>query len=244
MTFLSARGRLAQVWERAIVRISLIQVIVAAAVLFGADAIYDRLGATLLGGVFDELAHVSTALLCLNLLPTRWRRPILLPALIASVLMDADHIPQYLFHAYFLTVGTPRPYPHSLLTLLICLTFAAASVRHGRIWLGISVGVALHFLRDMAEGSGTGIALFWPLSDRGYAYPHAVYLALMGAVTLVNLVLVERRASGRVHGRSVAPGGAEMRTSFQPENVSSACPSPAVGLAPHGDAVPARGGPV
>jgi inner membrane protein len=232
------KGRLARLSQRAIVAISPVQILVAAGVLFGADAIYDRLGDTLTGGVFDELAHASTALLCLNLLPARARRRILLPALIAAVLIDADHIPQYLFHSFILTVGTPRPYTHSLLTLLLCLTAAAAAQRHGRVWLGVAVGVALHFLRDMAEGSGTGIALFWPLSDRGYGYPHGVYLALMGAVTLANLELWRRRSRARAQGRSVAPAGAEMPTSFQAEKVSSPCPSPVVGLAPHGGAAP------
>ena len=188
-------GRLGTLWQRGVVEPSAVQVLLALAVLLGADHVYDAIGATLGGGVFDELAHAATALLCLGLVPARWRRPILAPALIGSVLIDADHIPQYLFGDDALTVGTPRPYTHALWTIALLLVLALAwRGRRGRaVWLGLAVGISLHFVRDLAEGGGAGVSLLWPLGDHVFAYRHSAYLVLMAGVAVVDLLLLARR---------------------------------------------------
>lgn len=104
-------------------------------------------------------------------------------------------MPQYLGHD-FLTVGTPRPYAHSLLTVLVLVALALAFRRRRVLFTGLALGVVLHFFRDLAEGNGSGVALLWPLSDHGYSYPHATYLALLGAAVAVELgaALLSRRA--------------------------------------------------
>ncbi|HET9074030.1 MAG TPA: metal-dependent hydrolase [Solirubrobacteraceae bacterium] len=186
----TSRGRAR--WQAGIVRVSALQVLLAAAVLLGADTLYDQFGPSLSSGVFDELAHVATGLLCLNLLPRRWRNPILAPALLASVLIDLDHVPQYVFHVYWFTQGTPRPYTHSLLSVVVCLVLALAWRRRRVMWVGVAVGLALHFVRDLGEGGGAGVALLWPVSDHAFAYSHRLYLSLMAAAVGLNLLLLLR----------------------------------------------------
>ena len=184
-------------WQRAVVQVSALQVLLAAVLLLGADTLYRQVGASIGTGNFDELAHAATALVCLNLLPRRWRDPILAPALAASVLIDLDHVPQYVFHAYFFTQGTPRPYTHSLLTVVVCGVIAVAWRRRRVLWVGVVVGLLLHFVRDLAEGGYTGVALFWPLSDHSVTYSHRLYLGLMAAAVVVNLgLLVRTRLAG------------------------------------------------
>ncbi len=129
------------------------------------------------GGPLDETAHLLTALLLLQALPPRWRAKIMVPALIGSVAIDLDHIPGYLGYN-FLTVGTPRPYTHSLLTPLLLLALALAVRRHRAVFLGLALGVMLHFFRDLAEGNGSGVSLLWPFSDHAFSYSHTTYLAI------------------------------------------------------------------
>ena len=121
-----------------------------------------------------------------------------MPALIGSVAIDVDHIPQYLGY-YFLTAGTPRPYTHSLLTIAVLLSIAFALVirRHRLLFLGLALGVALHFFRDLAEGNGNGVALLWPFTDHAFSYPHSTYLALMACVVAADLLLGVCSACGR-----------------------------------------------
>lgn len=58
-------------------------------------------------------------------------------------------------------------------------------------------GVLLHFLRDLAEGNGSGVSLLWPLSDHAFSYPHTTYLALMAGVIATDLGLVLLRPRRR-----------------------------------------------
>lgn len=164
-----------------------------AAVLFLADWGYQRAGDSFVpGGPLDETAHLFTALLLLQLLPMRLRARIVVPALIGSVAIDLDHVPQYLGD-YFLTIGTPRPYTHSLLTLLVLLLLALAARRHRNVFLGLALGITLHFFRDLAEGNGSGVSLLWPWTDRAFSYPHSTYLMLMALVVAVELCLAALR---------------------------------------------------
>jgi inner membrane protein len=163
------------------------------AVLFLADWAYQRAGDSFFpGGPLDETAHLLTALLLLQVLPVRLRTRIAVPALIGSVAIDLDHVPQYLGDN-FLTVGTPRPYTHSLLTLLVLLLLALAVRRRRNLFLGLAVGVMLHFFRDLAEGNGSGVALLWPLRDHAFSYPHSTYLVLMACVVVAEVCLAGLR---------------------------------------------------
>jgi inner membrane protein len=164
-------------------RLGPLQVLACLALLLLADWAYIHIGGDSVfpGAPLDEIAHFLTALLLLQLLPARQRVRFAVPALLASVAIDLDHVPQYLGY-HFLTAGTSRPYTHSLLTVVVVLTLALALRRRRRLLAGIALGLLLHFFRDLAEGNGSAVSLLWPLSDRGYSYQHATYVALMVAV--------------------------------------------------------------
>jgi inner membrane protein len=168
------------------------------AILLAADWTYVHIGGNSFfpEGALDEIAHFLTALLLLQLLPAAQRARLAGPALLASVAIDVDHVPQYLGY-YFLTAGTPRPYLHSLLTVVVLLGFALGLRRHRRLFIGLALGVLLHFFRDLGEGGGSAVSLLWPLSDHGYSYPHAAYIALICAAAAAGVVrgLLRRRTA-------------------------------------------------
>ena len=156
-------------------------VAIAAAVLLAADWGAELAGgSTFPGGPLDETAHLLTTLLVLWAVGGRACERFLVPALIASVAIDLDHIPQRL-GSDWLNAGTPRPYTHSLLTLAVVLLLSVVWRRRRDVMLGIAIGLALHLWRDMAEPKG-GVSLFWPFSDRSVTMPHASYLIVMAAV--------------------------------------------------------------
>jgi inner membrane protein len=146
------------------------------------DTAYQHAGDGLFpAGALDEVAHLTTAILIVAAGPRVIRSRFLGPALIASVAIDADHVPQYLGYRFF-THGVPRPYTHSLLTIAIVLFGAVVWRRRRDLLLGLALGLCLHFFRDLAEGNGSGMALLWPFSAHAFSYSHTVYLAIMVSV--------------------------------------------------------------
>jgi inner membrane protein len=129
------------------------------------------------GGPLDETAHLLTTLLVLWALGPRACRRFLVPALIASLAIDLDHLPGRL-GADWLTAGTQRPYSHSLLTSAVVVAIALFWRRRRDLVLGIAIGLAIHFWRDMGEGGG-GVSMLWPISYHSFQYPHGVYVAAM-----------------------------------------------------------------
>ena len=129
-------------------------------------------------GVVDWTGHIATGVVLIALLtpPRRMAAAIL----VFSVAIDIDHLPQQL-GSYVLTAGTPRPYTHSLLTLLVVL--AAAGVLRSPVLLGAAIGLTGHFLRDL--GTGDGIPLLWPLSDAGASIPFALYVGILTGLAAV-----------------------------------------------------------
>lgn len=182
-----------------------------ASVLFVlADWASQRAGDSVIpGGPLDETAHVLTTLLVLWALGPRFcRARVLVPALIVSVLIDADHVPGAL-GSDWLTAGTPRPYTHSLLTVAVVLALALAWRGRRVLLAAIALGLVIHFWRDVSE-PGYGVALLWPWSDHGYTLPHASYLAVMAGVVAVDAARCRRvrrpateRARVRAQERSV-----------------------------------------
>jgi inner membrane protein len=162
--------------------------IVATVLLVVADQAYEHAGDSLVpGGLLDETAHVLTMLLVLwALAPRASVRRVFLPALAASVAIDADHIPGYL-GSDWLTAGTSRPYTHSLLVVAIILTVALPAGRRRVVVLAVALGVAVHLWRDLSE-TGSGVALLWPWSDRAFALSHSSYLVAMAVVVLIDAV--------------------------------------------------------
>jgi len=144
------------------------------------------------GGPLDEVAHLLTTLIVLWALgPRIWDR-FAVPALVASVLIDLDHVPGQLGHE-FLTRGTPRPYTHSLLSIAVVLVLAALWRSRRDVMLGVALGLAIHFWRDMSEADA-GVALLWPFSDHSFMWSHAGYLLVMGLFAATAAVRSRRGA--------------------------------------------------
>ena len=112
----------------------------------------------IVAGMFDEPAHVATALL-LNPRPT--------PAYLAgSLLPDLDHVPLAL-RLVHPDPSDPRPVTHCLLTVApVALTSRQAAM-----------GMLAHFVRDL--GVGTGVPLLWPVSGRPLRIPYLAYAVLV-----------------------------------------------------------------
>ena len=147
------------------------------------------------GAPLDETAHFFTTLLVVWALGRRACDRFLWPALIVSVLIDADHIPGRL-GADWLTAGTPRPYTHSLLAVGILLLLALLSRRRRDLLLGLAIGLTIHLWRDTAEPE-SGVALLWPWSNHAFISSHGSYLVAMGAIVVIDLVRCRPRPLAR-----------------------------------------------
>ncbi len=169
------------------------RVIVAAGVLFAADQyFYQQVGAALLPqALLDWTDHLLTTLFIVWAIKPPVSERQLVAALVASVVIDVDHLPEQL-GSDILTAGTMRPYTHSLTTIMVLLVLAAAR-RDWRAWeLGAALGVASHLWRDLAEPAGSGVALFWPVSDRTITTPAAVYLVSIAVLAAIGLARSRR----------------------------------------------------
>ena len=168
-------------------------------ILLVADQTLRHVNTSVLGdGLLDEPAHLLAGVLLLAAVP-RLRNPVfVIGVLCGSVLIDLDHIPAILGHD-FLTEGTQRPYSHSLLTLIVLGAIAAAWRRHRALFLGLLVGVAYHFWRDMSEVAAAGVSLLWPWSDHSYMLPHWTFLTTVA-------ISIHRRRRAR-HPARAHPSG-------------------------------------
>ena len=139
-------------------------------------------------GPVDEVAHLATAALGLLVLARFIDAPrrFYVAALIASVAIDADHIPLYLG---LLGNQAQRPVTHSLSTVAVFVAAAAASRRHRAVLAGVATGLVLHFARDIAEGY-PGVRVFWPLQDNSWMVSYWWFLGMIVVFTAARLVLV------------------------------------------------------
>jgi inner membrane protein len=109
-------------------------------------------------GMFDEPAHLATALLL-----SEKRTPAYLAG---SLLPDLDHVPLAL-RLVHPDPGDPRPLTHNVLTVVpVALKSREAAA-----------GMLAHFVRDL--GVGTGVPLLWPLTSRRLRVPYAAYAVLV-----------------------------------------------------------------
>jgi membrane-bound metal-dependent hydrolase YbcI (DUF457 family) len=151
-------------------------------------------------GALDEPAHLATGILVIFLLiavvPAPPTVAFVLAALVASVAIDVDHIPQYLgWNA--LTEGAPRPYTHGLVTpLALCAMAAVGRGRFRAIALGAALGVCAHLLRDLATANG--VALLWPATSMDVRMPYWTYVVAL-ALAAVGIACLARG------GRLTAP---------------------------------------
>jgi hypothetical protein len=155
--------------------------------------------------LMDEPGHLATGIVVLGTI-TRWRgrppgQPFIWAMLIASVAIDADHLPLEFGFGTWLYGGLPRPYTHALWLLVVLVVVAVAAARRSRdpgraraaamsgIFAGGAWGIAGHFLRDLATAP---IALWWPVSSAGVQIPYGWYLAAMLAAVALPLPLRRR----------------------------------------------------
>jgi inner membrane protein len=143
-------------------------------------------------GLLDEPAHLLTAWLLLTAAGVR--RQVLVWALVGSVLIDVDHVPLYA-GAEVTTGGGGRPVSHSLLTLLVLLALAAAWRSQRLRLVGLTAGVGLHLVRDVALGPG--VPVLWPLLRESVRVPYALYLGLL---VLAAVVATWRTLRSSPHG--------------------------------------------
>lgn len=167
------------------------------AVVVGIDVVSNAGSRSAQLGAIDELAHLATAilvmLLLIAILPTPLTMAFVLAALVASVALDLDHIPQYLGWQG-LTEGTPRPYTHSLLTpLALCALAAVTGGRFRAVALGAALGVCAHLLRDLATANG--VALLWPATSSALRMPYWTYVAVLVLVAGVGIACTARARS-------------------------------------------------
>ncbi len=176
----------------------------ALAIVFGADLLLrETWPPVAIDGVLDELAHAATTVVVLAAIRIRWDRQVALAALVASVLIDADHIPGALGH-WVLGPENARPYSHTLLVpLVFALAAVAASGRRRALAVAVAAGVALHLFRDVCEpGPGSsGAPLLWPFRTDMYTLPYALYavaLTLACGWALSRRWRVKRRGTTRL----------------------------------------------
>jgi hypothetical protein len=106
-----------------------------ASCLFAADQyVYQQVGSAVLPQApLDWTAHLLTTLFIVWTIRPLISERQLVSALVASVVIDVDHVPGQL-GSHILTAGTSRPYSHSLTTVAALLVLAAARQKNWRAW--------------------------------------------------------------------------------------------------------------
>jgi hypothetical protein len=118
----------------------------------------------------DWTAHLATTALALRALPPRAADRLAAPALVATIAIDADHLPI----AAAMARGAddlPRPRPHTF----VVPALLAAARRHGAAF-----GTAAHLARDLFNGPGVAVA--WPVSPRLVRLPVAVEAVVLATL--------------------------------------------------------------
>ncbi len=151
---------------------------------------------SILYGLVDEPAHFATcavAVCVLVLCGRELSRSFVIAALVASVAIDLDHVPQHL-GLDFLTAGTSRPYLHCALSVLIPAVAAVALPKWRPVLLGIAFGFAAHLARDLVTGPGVPLAL--PFSEASVRLPYLLYAVALGAAAAACLLAAARLRPG------------------------------------------------
>lgn len=164
------------------------RVALAVALILVSDALMPESGEPIwLAGSLDEIAHLANGVVVLGAFGPGVDRRLACGLIAASVLIDIDHVPQHR-GAGWLTAGTARPYPHSLLSLMgslaafLALRRSAARAGASSTALGVLIGLSAHFLRDLAVPD-TGMPLLWPIKNRAFSIRRRFYVAsLAGAL--------------------------------------------------------------
>jgi membrane-bound metal-dependent hydrolase YbcI (DUF457 family) len=163
-------------------------IVVLAAGVFTIDQyVYQRAGTAIIRQApLDWIDHLLTTMFVVWAVRPWFRERWLVPALVASVVIDADHIPGKLGWE-ILTAGSPRPYTHSLAAVVVLLALAAPRWRGRKAAFGAAIGVCSHLWRDLAEPQTSGVSLLWPATRHVMHTPAAVYLGSVGALAGISL---------------------------------------------------------
>jgi inner membrane protein len=144
-------------------------------------------------GIADETAHLSTMVIFLLAFSRLGHAGFIVGCLVGSVAIDLDHLPLFL-GSNLLTEQTNRPFTHGLLTIAIVLALSVVARGTWKyVGLGLAVGLAAHFLRDIAT-STAGVPLLWPIATTGFMLPYPLYAAAL-ASALAYLVIVAALSS-------------------------------------------------
>src|SRR5216683_5636978 len=194
-----------------------------ACVFDGANRMVDY--GPLSAGPLDEPAHLATAALGLLVLARFIDVPVrfYIAALVASVAIDLDHIPEYLG---LLGDQNGRPFTHSLATVAVFTVAAAASRGHRAVLAGTVIGLLLHFARDIVEGP-PGVRMLWPLQQTAWTANYWWFLGMIILLASAQVVLV---SIGAPHARWRAFRSEHdrvWRTPVLPEQGSDRAPSAA-----------------
>lgn len=148
-------------------------------------------------GLLDEPSHFAATALSVVALRRflSLRTSFVVGALTASVAIDLDHLPGYVAHESFSPHHGGRPYPHSILTVIVLVAVVAASRRWRSAAAGALFGLVTHLIRDICEGP-PGVTLFWPFSQHVYIAGRGVFWAFILAA-LVLALLPGRRPAAR-----------------------------------------------
>ena len=156
-------------------------------------------------GLLDEPAHAATGLVALAAFASELQAPVVLAVLAGSLLIDADHLPR-VFGSDVFEHGIPRPYTHSLGTIVVLTAVALLlrGERRRRLILIAMLALALHFFRDSAEPGGPGVSLLWPVSDDGVTVAYGWYAAVLAGLAAIALgrARLEKGAAGIDHSSS------------------------------------------
>ena len=179
-------------------------VIFAALVFIADEALFQWLGPknTGLKGVFDWTDHLITTLLIVWALFPGLRRIQVVPVLLASILIDLDHVPGFL-GSHILTGSDPRPYTHSLATVVVLLLVAVSWRRNRLIFLALALGIASHLWRDLAEPVGSAVTLFWPVSHEAVHLNPVFYFGSIGIFAVIALARTLRPSRSRLESELV-----------------------------------------
>lgn len=138
--------------------------------------------------LLDESAHAATGLLALTAFGVVFDASVVGSVLAGSLLIDLDHLP-HVFGSQILEHGVPRPYTHSVGTVVLLIVVGLLLAGRTRtLTLVAMLALVLHLFRDAAEPGGPGVSLAWPLSDHAFAVRYVWYAALMVAFAAVALI--------------------------------------------------------
>ena len=139
-------------------------------------------------GLADEIAHALTGYLLVCLLMILGV-PLSFPAaLLGSIIIDLDHIPEVL--GWLPSPDeTTRFVTHSMATVVVVAAIGFLDRKRRLAWFSLAVGIVVHLVRDMATGT---VRFWWPISTDVYQVDYYIYAFVLGiagaTIALMSLI--------------------------------------------------------